>query len=874
MSTLNDQLNRIIERRRLDTLFPWYAWNPERKLIFMNRGYAGTVMACNLLSGADESLMDELGAALSMNLPAGTFIQIINWNVPDVTNIIYDYKSARDDIFSDSGLTPAQKKLIDGFTTHVADFMTDMEKNSKAFNDSGVPLTQSMVLISIKVPTAEIPSDEDIKLADEQISAFQSSLNTFNPQRLSRESTLSIWRRFFNIQNEWEYGASDTELLRDQILGPGDAINDDGGMFTITHGDDKTDVITVLSIKEFSRPVNVFSTDFLMGDPLGKTTQLIRPGALIWTIHIPDQVKKRRAITTKSLAINWQAFGRMIKWVPRIGLKKEGTDFLVHALNNGEQALEMAFTAILWGRNIKEAKQASTNFTAHASKAGFVMRPDKFLALPMFLNAMPLFPDTESMGMTHRLKSVATSHATAAAPILVDWTGNAGDGRMTNRGAGTIFISRRGHVMLFDLYSSQSGQNFVLAGMTRSGKTVTGQQLIQDQISLGAQVWVIEIGRGFEKLCKLNGGDHIDVRPDMEIGLNPFSSVEVLDDEIEELVGIIGTMISPKGELTDSDMATIGIAIRAVYGANGTNATPTHVRDYLAAQDSKPRAIEMSEMMNEFTENGAYGHWFNKPMNVDLKGRFVNLELIELQRRKHLMMVVLMQMMFAIGREISADISQDGEVHRKILFVDEASVLLKIPTAAYFLEGLSRRVAKHRGALGIGIQGLSDLYMNEQTKTIASQTAHFIVMKQSADTIKQLENNQQFDIGSYGLSQMRTVRKTGEYAECFIYSEGSMGVGRLKLDPYRRVLFSTEGPEKEEVLADMRAGMDPDSAIQKFMQTHPGYIEAQEQAPGEEDEEEDMDDPDYLQSIADAELAEAAALTANEAREKSMKEVA
>jgi conjugal transfer ATP-binding protein TraC len=115
VSTLNDQLYRIIERRRLDTLFPWYAWDPERKLIFMNRGYVGTTMACNLLSGADDSLMDELGAALSINLPAGTFIQIVNWNVPDVTNIIFDYKSARDDIFSDPGLTMAQKKLLDGF---------------------------------------------------------------------------------------------------------------------------------------------------------------------------------------------------------------------------------------------------------------------------------------------------------------------------------------------------------------------------------------------------------------------------------------------------------------------------------------------------------------------------------------------------------------------------------------------------------------------------------------------------------------------------------------------------------------------------------------------------------------------------------------
>ena len=74
----------------------------------------------------------------------------------------------------------------------------------------------------------------------------------------------------------------------------------------------------------------------------------------------------------------------------------------------------------------------------------------------------------------------------------------------------------------------------------------------------------------------------------------------------------------------------------------------------------------------------------------------------------------------------------------------------------------------------------------------------------------------------------------------------------------------------------MRAGMDPDSAIRKFMVTHPGYIEAQEQAPEEEEEDtDDTDPPDYLQSIADAEAAEAAALAAKEALgKKAMKEVA
>jgi conjugal transfer ATP-binding protein TraC len=132
-------------------------------------------------------------------------------------------------------------------------------------------------------------------------------------------------------------------------------------------------------------------------------------------------------------------------------------------------------------------------------------------------------------------------------------------------------------------------------------------------------------------------------------------------------------------------------------------------------------------------------------------------------------------------------------------------------------------VAKHQGALGIGIQALSDLYKNEKTRTISAQTAHFLVMRQNADSVAQLENNNQFVIGPSGLAMMKTVRKTREYAETFLYSEESMAIGRLKLDPYRRVLFATDGPEKEEVVEAMRNGVDPDTAIRQFLAQHPEF---------------------------------------------------
>lgn len=855
-TTLNDQLYRLLERHSLDTLFPWYAWDEELKLVFMAHGYIGCVMACNLFSGMDDSITEELESAWAMNLPPDTFVQIIQMNVPDVQQQLLTFQGARSGIAEDCGLTGDQRKLLAAITDQAAAYYgTYHAAEAPVFRDSGVPLTESQVFIAIKMPVAEFPTDEEVQNVHERITSFQSSLNSFHPVRLSRGQTLALWRRFVHIRSDWFEGVDDYQLLRDQILGPGDAVDDRSDLFSIQHGDGKSDVIKVLSVKGFTRPVNAASTNFLMGDPLGKGGQMLTPAAVILTVRLPDQVKKRNELNSKQVITNMQARGRMAKWSPRLGMRKEGIDFLIHALDSGDHAVEMNVTGIIWGKTKEEADKAAKGFISQGAKAGFTFLEDNFLALPMFLNALPLYPDEQSLFMTKRMLSGTTSQAAVCAPLLVDWTGNVqGVQRMTIPGAGTIFVTRRGHLLLFDLYASESGYNFVLAGRTRSGKSVTAQQLLQDQLTLGAQVWVIEIGRSFEKLCTVFKGDHIDLRPDMDIGLNPFSVVENLHDEMDELVGIFGTMISPKGELSDRDLNIIELAIESIFGNMGQDATPTHMAEYLVAQDNDPRAIEMGKMLHRFTDHGAYGHWFNQPMNVDLRGRFVNLELKELENRHHLLMVVLMQMMFAIGREIGRGDGGTGGVRRRVLFVDEASVLLQIPTAAKFLEGLSRRVAKNRGSLGLGLQGLRDLYMNEYTRVIASQTAHFLVMKQHRDVLDQLENDRLFSVGGAAYEMMRSLRKTGEYAECFIMSEDQMGIGRLKLDPYRRVLFATDGPEKEEVIAAMRSGVAPDQAIRDFLGRQKAYIATRELAEEEHDPE-DADDRnlDYLKSISEVE---------------------
>jgi conjugal transfer ATP-binding protein TraC len=277
--------------------------------------------------------------------------------------------------------------------------------------------------------------------------------------------------------------------------------------------------------------------------------------------------------------------------------------------------------------------------------------------------------------------------------------------------------------------------------------------------------------------------------------------------------------VGPRTGLDATDMSVIKEAIRAVWGSKSRSATPNDVAIYLSAQDATTdigrRAQMMARMMGEFTINGAYGHWFNKPMDVDLTGRINVLELGELSSRKQLQTVVLLQFMFAIQRHIQDMATVDQR--RRILFVDEASELLKVKQSAEFMEGTSRRARKSRGSIGIGIQRVDDLYSNEYTEIIASQAESYYLLKQRQETINALERDGRLALDGWGYSQLRSVRRTNEYSEIMIYQGGGYVVARLKVDDFRRVLFSSSGAERDFILAQIEEGVPVDQAIENYL---------------------------------------------------------
>lgn len=812
-------------RHRISELLPFLSFDPERKLIFsadrkMSSSIGAFYVARSPLSWANDQLLRELRSMITNPLPTNTFVQFTRFDVPDIQRFLADYRDARVRAIANDGNEEYAKIAL--LTTRFLANLVDQPP----FKGNALKASDSYLVFSINIPSPQIPSEEFIKEADLIIENAAAALPSIYLERADASIFAGMWRRFLHYYSDWDWSLNDEQLLREQIPGPGDGLLDqDGCLESLVGREDPDVVITPLSIKEFPEEHSLAVMDALIGDQTGVKSGCPDPVMWCWTARIPDQNDKRNWVKSRHANINFQAFGPSAKWIPRIRYKKQGFDNLVEMIEGkGDGIVEVMLSAFVFSKSKEQAARSVPVLQSHCRSWNFDMRVDDLIPLPVFLNSLPLYPDLESTAMLYRFRTMSTTQAVSILPIFGDWKGPGTQGGLARKGAGTVLLTRRGNIALFDIFSSQGNYNFTISGGTGSGKSNFAQGLIDDQLSIGARCWVIEIGRSFEKLCKVKGGVHMAFDEHSRVCLNPFSMVEDLEEELDELAGIHATMISPNDPVRPEDMAFIKEAIRSVYGEKGPNASPTDVHHYLFAQKEERNQM-LARMMHDFTIDGAYGRFFTGKANIDLAHQFMVLELSDLQSRKSLQAVVLLQLMFAIQRQMYLHSTGNGE--RNILFVDEASELLKIEASESFLEGAYRRARKNKASIGVGIQSISDLFLSRSTEIIASQSEHRILLFQEPESIERARSKGEILLSDYGMDCLKSLRKVEGFREMVIASCGGVGVFRSVLDPYRMALFSTTGPARDEVLTDMAADMDADTALRKYLETYePGWERA------------------------------------------------
>jgi type IV secretory pathway VirB4 component len=310
-------------------------------------------------------------------------------------------------------------------------------------------------------------------------------------------------------------------------------------------------------------------------------------------------------------------------------------------------------------------------------------------------------------------------------------------------------------------------------------------------------MFILDIGKSYENICKLLGGKFIRFGSASRISLNPLSGLvdesgklkeAILEDgspvpiktiragEKEYHVSLDGVMYAKNiitsmcgaGNNPHKEALIEGAIYRGVE-QYGSDLTISKIADVLKNGNSIER--ELGETLLSFTDRGMHGKYFENAANITFKERITVFELEEVAKDETLLSVLMQVVAIQIF----------------MLVVDEAWRALD--HSEKFLAEMSRTIRKYGGSLVTCVQNVSDLSTSDHRRTIAQNSEWTVMLEQNSKGLKALEGSAYESL----IPLIETIQFIkGSHSEMMLYSSRVMVIGKLLLDPYAQALYSTD----------------------------------------------------------------------------------
>lgn len=788
-----------LKRHTLSELVPVESFDEETHLFTMADGTIGFGFVAKPLPGGDESVTQRLNVLFSFDYPKESFIQIMLMGSQDIRPTLDNIKHIRntkDEALQES-LNNRLKMLTEGSNQAISLHAQSYVREYKVVFTIKLPLQQKN----------QLPKQHEISAARDLRLSFEQTLKSagFVPQTMDAELYLRVvgqilhWSPSANWRCPAKYYDATTPV-NEQLSEYDDMIQTDANGVWL--GDKR---LRILSPGRLQGQMSLQNMRRMIGDPLTGARGIHGNFFINLNIFIPDNAAEKQKADKERNVINYQAFGPMLKFNPKLIFKKESTDLLFKSINDGDRILKIKLCVGLFTDSLDKSETRLTEAQTYFSEIGWSMKEDKYITLPMLVNSLPLCADLKAVRFLQRYKRCGSKHAVEFLPIISDWSGT-GTPQLT-------FISRGGQIMNMDIFDSNTNYNTCIVAASGSGKSFLTNDIITSYISSGAKCWVIDIGRSYEKLTHAIGGDFVEFGEKSQICLNPFQIIKNYNEEADMLVGIIVSMAAMEDKLSDLQHARLRSILKELWDEYGVGMTVDRVAEKLL-QDQDRRVIDMGHQLFAFTSTGEYGRFFNGENNVNFNNALTCLELEELKGRSHLQQVVLLILIYQIQQAMYLG----NRDQRKILIIDEAWDLLAKGNIARFIETGYRRFRKYNGAAITITQSLNDLYSSPSGVAIAENSANLYLLYQKPETIESIKRQNRLMIGEGGFTFLKSVHTvTGQYSEIFFVTSYGVGIGRLIVDKYTKLLYSTHPDDIKKISERTSRGMTTAEAIEDIL---------------------------------------------------------
>jgi conjugal transfer ATP-binding protein TraC len=810
---------------------PYGAYIPDVELFVNRNGCLGFVLEVLPQCGADERMVEVL-MSLYVNCPVGTGIQFHLFAAPHVRHILRDYANLRvedADQYEQGSLygRPARnsnlyRSLARQRVEHL--LAGTMRSLTPAHHFT---LRDFRLLVSVSLPGNGADEKRLGTLCALRDSLSVTLASASLPNRHCDADGLINWCAQFT--NPDRMARTDLPALhydpgreiRDQIV-DFDTIQDqhpEGLQLSKLAGGEVLEA-RFLSIKSFPERFPLWQMGSLIGDLMQPPLQYSAPFLLTMGVHVLDHAETRSAIATNHFRANQNAGSKLAEIMPDVEQKRQDWKAAANAADGGGRLVSMYHQLAIF-TSPDGAAQACETARAIWRARGFELNADVFQQRQALLASLPMTLSPAFHGDLRKMRRVTrktTANAIHLAPVIAEW-----------RGTSTptlVLAGRRGQVTTLDLFDNDLGNfNAAVVGAPGSGKSVFLNELAWSYRSIGAKVWMMDLGRSFEKLCRKADGAYIEFSARSDINLNPFTAINDICDDMDMLVPAIAKMCSMQSRLEEVQYKAISAVLLQQWQKYGRDMTMTAMRDTfktgsipdLEIKDDQ-RIRDLAVMLNPYSKGGQHARFFDGRNNVDFSNDFIVIENEELKRRPELHAVVNILLMYQITAEMYLTRNR-----KKLLIMDELKQQLgeigsDDPLKAAVVEEAARRARKYGGSLVTATQSADDYYGSAQMEAAFNCSDWVFLLRQKPESIELLDRKGRLLMDAAKKRLLNSLRtEAGCYAEMYVSSPVGEGVARLVLDPATHLLFSNKLEDNKPIDALRAQGYSIDEAIARVL---------------------------------------------------------
>ncbi len=566
-------LQAIVNQATLSGCLPYSAYLDDER-IFVNQDSLGFCLELQPQSGADEE-MAQILMPIFAGSRAGTGIQFHLLGSPHIESRLRRYANLR---VTDANLTG---ELNFGRPARNTNIYRELARNRVEYYlqgarqsllpQHGYLLRNFRLVLSVTMPgnADDLSRLEELMLLRD---AMRTTLDAAGfPNWVWDASDLINWvSDLLNPQRTFGSGEfayyDDGRDLRAQIIDHDTVarVTETGLHLRKPASDDEME-IRFLSIKNFPPRFALWNMGALIGDLYQGALQYPCPFMITLGVHVLEQEASRNWAYLKAARATTNATSYMARFLPDLHDKKEDWDTVLKALGDGQHLVDLYHELALFAppSQITRAEQSAR---AIWRSRGFELTNDTFMVTQALLASLPMALSTRLYDDLKKMKRVSTkttANAVHLAPLIGEW-----------RGSGTPVLTlggRRGQVMRLDVFDNAAGNyNVAIAGTSGSGKSVFLNEIAASYLGVGAKVWIIDVGRSYDKTCRNLNGEFIEFTEHQDIGLNPFSLVVDVNEDMEMLQPVLAQMVSPRERLENFLYASLGTSIKKVWNAKGT----------------------------------------------------------------------------------------------------------------------------------------------------------------------------------------------------------------------------------------------------------------------------------------------------------------